>query len=240
MRVPASQNDSHDIFWEVVMYGEPKDAAMTVRFQLPAIESVDVGVVFDGFGWFNLRDRAGGDRIVPVEVCVLPVKLDPVSGRRLQHRGARQPFPKHLWIADRRPHPIYGMVETSLKSQCHPIAGHVNGSRVAIVLSHESVLIIQKGFEVVELACPEMAIRVEPGVDFGEPSSIQAVHAPPAHPAHLDKLRVTQNAKMPRYRGLADVERANKIIDRTLILGQEVEDVASSRVGQDGEQIAHF
>ena len=74
------------------------------------------------------------------------------------------------------------------------------------------------------------------GVDVGERLGAQAVDAALRVDARLDEPGLAQHAQVLRHGGLAHVERAHELPHRALLLSQQVEHAAASRLGEDLEE----
>ncbi len=98
--------------------------------------------------------------------------------------------------------------------------------------------VVQMPLKRVEMARPEAAVGLEPGVDLGEPVGPQRVHAPLRLGPHDDQPCFPQHPQVPRHRRLRELRQSRHELTRRALAGdQEIQQHPSVRLGDRGEDV---
>jgi hypothetical protein len=93
--------------------------------------------------------------------------------------------------------------------------------------------------EGIEAARPQLAVRVEPGVDLPQRLGAQLVEAALGVLADADETGLAQDAEVLGGAGLAQPEVLDELADRPWPVAEEVQDVPPSRLGEGSERSGH-
>ena len=80
------------------------------------------------------------------------------------------------------------------------------------------------------------AIRVQPGVHFGQRGGTQGIEAAPTSGTDTDQSRVPKNPQLLRDSRLRNPEMVDEFADRSLTLSKEIKDPAARGFSQGGER----
>jgi hypothetical protein len=94
-------------------------------------------------------------------------------------------------------------------------------------------------FERIEPAAPELAVGSEPLVELGERLGAQPVPAPLTIRPHAHEPGLAKHPQMLRHARLAELEPLDELADVPLALAQQLQDVAPSRLGENGKGNTH-
>jgi len=86
--------------------------------------------------------------------------------------------------------------------------------------------------EGIETIAPESPVGLEPLVELGEGLRAQGVQTSLAVDPDPDQAGFPQHPKVLRHAGLAEAEPEDQLVHRSLPVPQQVEDVASVRLGK--------
>jgi hypothetical protein len=96
-------------------------------------------------------------------------------------------------------------------------------------------------FEVVQSCAPEAPVAIEPAVEFGQARGPDRVDAPRSIDAHVDELRLAQDAQVARHGRLGQAElgldHAADVAGGPLAGGEQLEYPPPHRVSEDVERL---
>ena len=99
------------------------------------------------------------------------------------------------------------------------------------------LLSIEVTLERVEVAVPEPAVRLEPGIESEERLRLELIDALLRVAAARDEPRIAQHLEMLRDRGLLQRQRANQIVHALRFARQATEDAPPRGFGEGGESV---
>jgi hypothetical protein len=108
---------------------------------------------------------------------------------------------------------------------------------IAIVRSSFVVELVEKFIQRVEPRTPRSLVGLDPVVNGLEPLAVQPIDPLPPDPANEHETDLSEDAEVLRDLGLSEAEARDEVVDRSLALREEVEDLAPARLGHGVEDI---
>src|SRR5688572_4034869 len=88
-----------------------------------------------------------------------------------------------------------------------------------------------------ELATPVLGEHPAPVVNGAKRVCVRSIQRPPAVPTHRHKVHVQQHLQVLRHRGLLHLQGLRDLADRSLLGGNELQNVSTARLGHRVEWI---
>jgi hypothetical protein len=82
----------------------------------------------------------------------------------------------------------------------------------------------------VEASLPEGSIASHPCIQLAKGLRTKGVQTPGTIRTHVNEARLLEQAKMPRYSGLVDVDRIDDVVDRALAVAEHLDNGAAGGV----------
>ena len=185
-------------------------------------------------GGSKRTDGAPRDGRVAVRVGVLPREHHPPALLELERVGYRQPRGDLAGLRERAPHALHRMSQPALEADHPLVAAPLHGP-----VRHRLLPFVEMAFERVKPSAPELAVGSQPGIELGERLGPEPVPAPLAIRAHAHEPGLAQHPEVLRHTGLAELEPLHELAHGPLPLAQELQDLAPSRLGENGKGSTH-